>query len=335
MAKIDQDNIDAILKKSRMATQADIDSLNVSLEEIDSFGNDESIKEMHASMDNYRQLLNEKITFINDALTTAIPFTRENLYLMCAYSGNGKSTAAANISYPLWLQKKKVLVIANEESKDDVLGRIACLHLGYTFNDMKKGIMPDDMHDQVKSLFSDIAEYVKVLDVQFKDSFTTKLECVQNAMDSVANADYACVLIDFFQRVGQSQISPKTDRFTIMHNFKDYLTNYIKKANLPVVLFAQLHSIGKRNNKDLDSRIKDCPKIYEAATAVMEIIPKFEDSTSQFLIHKDRFGCAGQKLTCGFENGRYVILTDEFKARALDRKLSKLSNDNTDEDDDL
>ena len=91
----------------------DLDEVNldVSLEELDSFGDKKSIKEMYDSVGDYNKMLDEKITFINKALTAAVPFTRENLYLMCAYSGHGKSTIAANISYALWKEEKKTLVI--------------------------------------------------------------------------------------------------------------------------------------------------------------------------------------------------------------------------------
>jgi hypothetical protein len=89
-------------------------------------------------------------------------------------------------------------------------------------------------------------------------------------------------------------------------------------------LFAQLHSLGKRNNKDLDSRIKECPSIQEPSTVVLEVIPNFEDSTSEFVIHKDRFGLAGHRVMCGFQRGRYVNLTDEVKRELAEKKLDEL-----------
>jgi hypothetical protein len=91
-------------------------------------------------------------------------------------------------------------------------------------------------------------------------------------------------------------------------------------------VFAQLHSLGKRNNKDLDSRIKDGPTIYETATVVLEIVPDFENHTSLIMIHKDRFGCSGQKVVCGFDKGRYITLTEDFQQKIMDRKLDKITN---------
>src|SRR5271165_5524049 len=136
VANLSKDQIDDQLKKAGVTPKKEVD---VSFEDIDSFGNKESLRGMFKSIANYDKMLKERMTLINESLTAAIPFTRENLYLFCAYTGSGKSTVAANISWPLWRQQKKVLVISNEETDEDVLFRIACLEKGFSFNDYKKG----------------------------------------------------------------------------------------------------------------------------------------------------------------------------------------------------
>jgi len=114
--------------------------------------------------------------------------------------------------------------------------------------------------------------------------------------------------------------------YKILDDLRIWLGLYIKRANLPVVIFAQLHSIGKRANKDLDSRIKDCPTIYEPATVVLEIIPCFNDLTSNFIIHKDRFGMAGTQIECGYEKGKFIDGAAFEKAK-LDRLLGKTNQE--------
>jgi len=127
MSKLTPDQIAKALNPPNSQQDDSIDDVNldISLEEVDSFGNKESIKEMYDSVKSYNTMLGEKITFVNEALTAAVPFTRENLYLMCGYSGNGKSTIAANISYALYKEGKKTLVVSNEEPKQDIIYRIA------------------------------------------------------------------------------------------------------------------------------------------------------------------------------------------------------------------
>lgn len=318
--KLSDDAIKTLLAGGKKS----VADMNVTLNEVDSFGDNDSIREMFGDIAKYNQMLKERITFINTSLTAAIPFTRENLYLICAYTGNGKSTVAANISYPLWKQQKKMLVITNEESKQDVLFRIACLELGLNFNDYKKGQMSLDQQKQVVSLFPSIGQYVKVLDIGFKNGLTTKLEGIKNALEAVRNQDYSCAMIDYYQLIQYSVEDKARSRYDVLNDLRIWLGQYIKTSNLPIVLFAQLHSLGKRNNKDLDSRIKECPSVQEPSTVVLEVIPNFEDSTSEFVIHKDRFGLAGHRVMCGFQRGRYVNLTDEVKRELAEKKLDEL-----------
>jgi len=325
MSKLNPNDINKILKGAGLGTPDDLNEMDVQLDELNSFGDKNSLSEIYTDISKYNQMLKERITFCNEDLTEAIPFTRENLYLICAYSGNGKSTLAANVSYPLWKQGKKTLVIANEEPKQDILFRIACLELGLSFNSYKKGRMPADQQVKAAKLFPEISKYVKILDVNYKDGLTTKVEGVKNALRAIEDADYSCAMIDYFQLIKFSVERPAAKSYDVLNDFRIWLGQYIKRANVPIVLFAQLHSLGKRNNKDLDSRIKDAPTIYETATVVLEVVPNFEDKTSDIIIAKDRFGLQGNRITCGFENGRYVKLTDEFQRRIIDNKLEKIT----------
>jgi len=322
VAKIDKAKIEKLLGVSGEQEFQDL-----SLDDLDSFGDDTSIKDMYSDIAKYRRMLRERVTFINDDLTEIVPFTRENLYLMCAYTGSGKSTAAANISYPLWQQKKKIMVISNEESQQDIIFRIACLHLGYNFNDYKKNIMPKVNVTECMAMFKEIAEYVKVVDVNYKNGITSTVEGVKRILNLVADADYSCVMIDYHQLIKKSTSNPNMKTYDALNELRIWFGQYIKRANLPLVVFAQLHSIGKRNNVDLDNRIKHCPDIIEPSTVVIEMIPDFESKTTDFAIKKDRFGMAGKKIKCLFERGRFVEY-DELSAQHhtledIDSKLSE------------
>ena len=259
MTKFDEKVQQVLLNKGGLANEDEIKELQVSLDDVDSFGDKESLKETFIDIANYNKMIKERITFCNESLTAAVPFTRENLYLICAYSGSGKSTLAANVSYPLWKQEKKTLVISNEEPKQDILFRIACLELGYNFNEYKKGRMPIEQQKEIIRYFPSISKYVKILDVNYKNGLTTKVEGVKNALIAVQNADFSCAMIDYYQLIKFSVENPKSNSYEVLNNFRIWLGQYIKRSNIPIVIFAQLHSLGKRNNKDLDSRIKHCP----------------------------------------------------------------------------
>lgn len=321
--KLTAEQIELQLKLAKKDHPSDID---VSLEEIESFGNRDSLREMLGNIHKYNEMLKERITLINEPLSATIPFTRENLYLFCAYTGSGKSTVAANITYPLWKQSKKTLVLSNEESEQDVIFRIACLELGLNFNDYKKGNMSVEDQKRVLYLFPEITKYVKVIDVTYKDGLTTKIEGIKKALEAVKKeSSYSCVLIDYYQLIKYSLKDSKKTAYDNLNDLRVWLGQYIKSSTMPVVLFAQLYSVSKKGGaKDIDTRIKDCTAIVEPATVIIEVVPNFEAQTSEFIIHKDRFGRAGNKIVCGFEKGRYVkISMEEIVEREKRGKLKQ------------
>ena len=333
MATLNQQQQEAQLRKAGIKVEQNVD---VSFDEIDSFGNKESILEMFKNVAGYNKMLGQRITLINDSLTAAIPFTRENLYLFCAYTGSGKSTVAANISYPLWKQGKKVLVISNEETKQDVLFRIACLELGFEFNAYKKGTMPQDMQRACLMLFPDISKYVKVLDVTWREGMTTKIEGVKKALEAVKGNDYSCVLIDYYQLIKYSLTDTTRTTYDVLNDLRTWIGQYIKSSEIPVCMFIQLYSLGKRGGvKDIDARIKECSAIVEPATVIIEVVPNYEEKTSSFIIHKDRFGVAGNQIVCPFEKGRYlkaldesqlIVRRNELKTAKAEQTLNELQN---------
>jgi len=254
----------------------------------------------------------------------------DHLFLLGDFTVTHNSTIAANVSYPLWQEGKKSLVITNEESKEDVYMRIACLQLGCNFNEYKKGLMPATKQVECAKLIPQIAQFVKVADVNFKhksiDNATATVEGVKALLSSVMNSDYSCVMLDYYQLIKKSIERPDASSYEVLNDFRIWLGQFIKRAEIPVVIFAQLHSLGKRNNKDLDSRIKHCADIYETSTVVIEVIPNFEERTSDFLIVKDRFGLAGNRIPCAFEKGRYVNISEEAMQKLRNEKVTDLKN---------
>ena len=324
MANLTKEQIDAQLRKAGVATNKEVD---ISFEDINSFGSKESIRKMFKSAANYNKMLSERLTLINDSLTAAIPFTRENLYLFCAYTGSGKSTVAANISYPLWKQQKKVLIISNEEPELDIIFRIACLEKGYNFNLYKKGRMSQEQQMECFRLFEEITQYVKVIDVVYKDGITTKIEGVKKLMENVKGQGYSCVLIDYYQLIKDSINDKDRTRYDVLNDLRVWLGQYIKGCEVPVVLFVQLYSQGKRPSKDIDMRIKECSAIVEPASVIIEIVPNIDEEYSDFIIHKDRFGVAGHKIMCPYRNGRFLKQLSERER--TERKLDRLVNPNS------
>ena len=309
MGELPKELQEALLRKSGIGNPGEVE---VTLDEIDSFGDDASIEVMYKDIAAYRNMLMQKITFVNDELTAMVPFTRENLYLLCATSGTGKSTTAANISYPLWKQQKKVLIITNEEAQHDVLYRIACLDLGYSFNKFKKNEMPKVQIKEVMKLFREIAKYVKVADVNYKNGMTSSVEGVKNLLNAVKDADYSCVLIDYWQNIKRTINGDAAgNHYNILDDLRIFLGQYIKSSSVPVVMFAQIYPAAGKRSTELEDRIKMGKTIFETATVAIEIITDFASQTTKFIVRKDRFGFQGKFLNNHFNNGRYNAVSEE------------------------
>ncbi|CAM6003888.1 unnamed protein product [Sphagnum balticum] len=318
------------MSKMGMPTSQQTKNMEASPEELRNFGGADELKEIVASIARHNKMLKERLTLINDSLTRAIPLVRENLYLFAAYTGSGKSSTAANISYPLWKQKKRVLIISNEESEKDVVSRIACLEVGLNFQSVIRGEITKEQEMSYVVHIPKIKEYVKVISAT--DPRTTRIEGVKNILEAAKKEDFSCIIIDYFQLIKYSESEPNKEPYKVMMIFKDYLNAYIKTANAPVVMFAQLWSLSKRPSKgtELDSRLKECASIQDGASVVVELVPNFEESTTDFLICKDRFfGRKGERLTCPYSSGRFLEAIDEsqkLRARAV-ASLDKLAKD--------
>jgi hypothetical protein len=131
-------------------------------------------------------------------------------------------------------------------------------------------------------------------------------------------------MIDYYQLIKFSVEDRTRSTYDNLNDLRVWLGQFIKNASMPVVLFVQLYSMSKKGGaKDIDARIKECSAVVEPATVIIEVIPNFESQTSEFIIHKDRFGRAGQKIVCGFEKGRYVkISADDVAQKELEGKLA-------------
>jgi replicative DNA helicase len=330
MSKFSQDQMDLILQKAGMGTSKQADAMNASMDEMRNFGNDEDLREIVAAIARHNRMLKERLTLINDSLTKAIPLVRENLYLFAAYTGSGKSSTAANISYPLWKQGKKVLIISNEETQKDVVSRIACLEAGINFQNVIRGEITKMEELSYVVHLPRIKEHVIVFSAD--DPRTTRLEGIKNILDMAKNEDFSAIIIDYFQLIKYSEMQPNKEPYKVMMEFKDYLNMYVKTSNAPVIMFAQLWSLSKRPAKgtELDSRLKECASIQDGASVVVEIVPNFQESTTDFLICKDRFfGRKGDKLTCPYHKGRFIDTVDHVDlAKAIAQvKLDKLTKD--------
>lgn len=325
----------SILKRHKIDT--DFEKVKTMKEEIQRLSkldvtqvSDEYFDKMDQEQDRMIESLNSRIPFINHELTDFVPFSYPNLLLIGAKTGDGKSTAAANIVYGLLAAKDektgkdhRVLVISNEEMAITVMNRVICLDEGWNLNRQKT--FSEAQHNKLRQRRRELGQSgrIRVIDSEFpefKDATTTYegLKFIlENAYEAYKNGGepYSAIIIDYFQKISSSKENSKSSTYEVLKKVTDLLDGFYKKYPAPIVIFSQVKPEAKEET-DFEYRIKECKAIYVASTHALEISPNKRLSASEFVCHKHRFSSdeRGSSITAGWEAGRFVEYTDEFRA---------------------
>jgi len=288
------------------------------------------VDRLQRDSDDYIEASKTPIPFINACFDKKVPFFRKNLILIGAESGHGKSTAVANIINgllpyhdPNTGKPGRVLVITNEEKPEDVFHRVTCLNHGWSYSNHSD--MSDEQRAVLSKTLGPMIRSGKILAVDSGflpgvDRLTTSVEGIETIFDKlIENKDfYSAVIIDYYQNITSSKKNPNMSSILVQELICSMLDHYKNEYPAPIVVMTQLH-----NNKDDESvafaeRIKGRRIIYDKCTFAMEIIPKHKSSKTEWVIHKARFGAEfiGKKLTTGYEKGKFVEYTEEFKHQA-------------------
>ncbi|MBY0314581.1 MAG: hypothetical protein K2Q26_03615 [Bdellovibrionales bacterium] len=232
------------------------------------------------------------------------------LILLLGKSGNGKSTLAANIVARIIeedaLTGRRILVITNEETTEDVYSRVACLLAG---KDWKKYRREQLNKAEMKEIRKFVENLIKVLIVipALRESWDmTALEDVKSVLEYVRDnqSDHGMVLIDYLQTISTSRSSPQKASYEISKEFGFFLKQFAQVCVTPVLLFAQIKDA--REASDIASQIQNDRTIYNHAQTVIEIRPDFDVNRTTFILHKQRFGDRqGLKIECEWREGRF------------------------------
>lgn len=280
--------------------------------------------------------------FINKEFAGAVPYFRKNLILICAETGSGKSTAVANIVATTLAQKNpatgkgmRCLVITNEERREDVYNRLTCFR--------------DDVHYVNHGSFSDaqilefdknipvLSKVVTVIDDYFGSTpevpvtgITTSLEGIQSIFDNLIaqNVIYDVVVIDYYQNVNKSKKHPELSNWQVQERLASMLDQYKNTYAAPIVLLAQLTPQNEDNSIPFKTRIEGRKSLLNACTIAIEMVPDKENLETKWVIQKNRFGeFTGTKIVTGYDNGRFVLKTEQFKKKVEEIKQKRISRE--------
>ncbi|NJO48268.1 MAG: AAA family ATPase [Leptolyngbyaceae cyanobacterium RM2_2_4] len=301
----------------------------------------EQILDIQKNNDEYMEAAKFAMTFIIPKFDNLVPFFRKNFILVGARTGEGKSTAVANIAFTTMQEKNKatgklrrVLVLTNEERAEDFYNRITSLINGWHYTNHSKFTQQqrDMFHKMIPLLAA--GGRLTVIDNNHNGSHgvTTSIEGIATVFDNlIANQEYYdVILIDYYQNIIHSQKYPHWSENEVQAKLSRMMDKYKNAYPAPIVMMAQINPPDKDDKIPFQHRIKGRKIIMDPATFAVEMIRDTKLQMTKWVIHKSRFTEAiGQDLKTGYDKGKFVEYTSAFATKvqtaAYEREARKLN----------
>jgi hypothetical protein len=254
-----------------------------------------------------------------------VPFFRKNLILIGAQTGDGKSTAVANIAFNLMFQKNpvtgkpaRILVLTNEERKEDVYNRITCILNGWNYTNHDK--FTDEQIEKFNKSIPALASRITVIDNVHEGAHgaTTSLEGLECIFEGVAASDDPpdAIVLDYYQNVITSKRDPTLDEWKVQARLSRVLDNYKNILPCPIIVLSQVNGPDEKGNPIFFYRIQGRKIIMTVCTCAIEMIVNKKHRVTEWKCWKSRFNeCIGESVLTGYDKGRFVPYTEEFKAQ--------------------
>jgi hypothetical protein len=303
---------------------------------------EDQIAELQADHSDYIKAAKDSLQFINPEFDQIVPFFRKNIILLCAKSGDGKSTAVANIAYSVMKQTnpntgkpRKTLVLSNEENPADVYARVVCLGKNWAYTNHRNFSQEqsDTFNKGIRAL-SKGAKLTVIGDTHNGiPGTTTSPEGIKGVLDNlIKNKEwYDTIVIDYYQNVIFSKENPKMTEYEAQAKLCRILDQYKNVYPGAIVVMAQMDPPTENNPKPYQHRIQGRKLIVTQSTLIMEMSADRDLRATKWTVHKSRFTEAvGQSFLTGYDNGKYVEFNDEFQSKVQkwkdardDRALNK------------
>lgn len=275
---------------------------------------------IRAENDAYQQVIEKKLPFINHMLSEIVPVAAGNVYLIGGVTGGGKSTTVANIIIPILDQKHKILVITNEERRNDVYSRVACRNLGLSFYKLKRGLLHAETRTKISDECERLEDLMTVIGTDFQDN--SDMVCTPEGLKVVFEhfaPGHDVMLFDYYQNITISHVNDDPQPWVHQATFSTFLNIFKNTFNGPIFVMSQLMEAKEKHSSSFKDRIEGRKSIANVAPVHIEIKPNKEDYTTIFHVHKDRLTSNdGARMRMGFnkESGQYVPYNDDFKMKA-------------------
>lgn len=289
-----------------------------------------TIGEISQANRDYIEAIQNRLPFVNHQLSDFICLGGKTLYLVCGGTGQGKSTTVGAIIGPVIDKGKKVLVITNEEAREDVYNRVACARLGKSFQLFKKGLLHPMENDTISQEAESLQSILTVIDTNFKNNpdFVTTPQGIAKVMETFA-FDHDLVVLDYYQNINHSVASTGDLRPEPHHHqlkFCHWVNAFKNRYKKPIVVVSQIRKPNKSDSTTFEERLMGSKYIGTVSLIHIELRPDFQNYTTDFICHKDRFwGKTGKAFRQGFDwtTNSFVPYDDAFQAKVAQWNLNQ------------
>ena len=279
----------------------------------------------------YQEDVEKALPFINAALSRLIQVLPRNLYVIGGITGGGKSTTVSNIIMPILKAGRRILVIANEEHRDDVYNRIACRILKYSFTKFKTGEYHKSIRDKINEEVTRLEPFITVCGTDFMDNpdMVCTPEGVRMTVEYFAK-DHDAILIDYYQNISYSRNDDRPEPYAHQEKFAYWINVFKNNYRGPIFVMSQIMKAKEKSisEQEWKTRIEGRKIISNFSNFFIEIVPDFDNFSTMFKIHKERMNVfQGKQIKMGFniDDQTYVSYTEEFKAKAAQWAADKLA----------
>lgn len=287
----------------------------------------DKVEKIIRESNDYIKSARKNMRFISEDFDGVVPFHANNIILIGAYSGDGKSTITANVAYSLLKQKKNVLVISNEEKAGDIYNRVTCLVNGWSYN--KHAEITEDQMEVFSKYVRAMRNHLRVVDNDSEGiaNLTITYEGITGLLNSILAKGiiYDAIIIDYYQNVNTFAGQINAEPWKVQEKFANFLDDFKNKYPAPIVLLAQIKQRDKENETPFKDRIEGRKSLYNKATFAVEVRADKKNRRTEWTIHKQRFGDnVGESFYTGWDLGKYVRYDKDFQLKVQDLLMSKL-----------
>lgn len=300
------------------------------LEKLESFDlgayNEEYATKLAEETSDYLIRARKSKTFLNNDFRGKVPFFARNIILAAAETGGGKSTLSANLTCQAILQGQRVLVLSNEENPGDIYNRITCLIEGWSYSNHEK--FTDEQIKKFKENIVTLSKRLTVIGDNYNDmnGCTTTIEGIENICNSLLRkkTEFDLIIFDYYQNIDRSVKVPGLSDIQVQYRFCKFLDQYKNKSSAALVVLSQKKPQPKDKEMPFREQIEGRKTILNVATCALDVVKDVENYCTLFKIMKSRFNdCIGQTLRVGFQKGKYVQYTNEFKLEAQTMRAAR------------